>query len=93
VRHAAGQVVERAAPRALLRLQRRVRPFDDQVAQLPDAMEEDLKQFLVNRSDQRALCEMTDAGLDFDIDRPEDYERALAGGDIGRAPRPANSRG
>jgi len=61
-------------------------------AQLPGATEEHLKQFLVNRSDQRALCEMADPGLDFDLDRPEDYERALAGGNFDRALGSANSR-
>jgi molybdenum cofactor cytidylyltransferase len=46
-------------------------------AQLADAKEEHLKQFLLNRAEQRALREMDDPGLDFDLDRPEDYERAL----------------
>jgi molybdenum cofactor cytidylyltransferase len=45
--------------------------------QLQDATEEHLKQFLLNRAEHRALCEMPDPGLDFDLDRPEDYERAL----------------
>lgn len=46
--------------------------------QLRDATEENLKQFLLNRGARRALCEMDDPGLDFDLDQPEDYERALA---------------
>jgi hypothetical protein len=45
--------------------------------ELRDATEEHLKQYLLNRASQRALCEMPDAGLDFDLDQPEDYERAL----------------
>ena len=53
-------------------------------AELPVATEADLKQFLLNRSEQRALCEVDDPGLDFDLDRPEDYERALAGGEVDR---------
>jgi molybdenum cofactor cytidylyltransferase len=44
---------------------------------LREATETHLKQFLLNRAEHRALCEMADPGLDFDLDRPEDYERAL----------------
>jgi molybdenum cofactor cytidylyltransferase len=36
---------------------------------------QDLKEFL--QSEHLALCEMDDPGLDLDIDRPEDYERAV----------------
>ena len=43
---------------------------------LREAREEDLKQFLLNCGIQLARCEMDDAGLDFDIDEPADYERA-----------------
>lgn len=45
--------------------------------QLEDAPEEHLKQFLLNRAHLRVLREMEDPGLDFDLDEPEDYERAL----------------
>ena len=37
----------------------------------------DLKQFLVERAQQRAWFESSDPGLDFDLDEPGDYERAL----------------
>lgn len=37
-----------------------------------------LKDFLRTRADQIACREMDDAGLDLDLDRPEDYQRALA---------------
>jgi CTP:molybdopterin cytidylyltransferase MocA len=36
-----------------------------------------LKEFLAAEATQVALCELDDPGLDLDIDRPEDYERAL----------------
>jgi molybdenum cofactor cytidylyltransferase len=36
-----------------------------------------LKEFLASAAGQIALCELDDAGLDLDIDRPEDYEQAL----------------
>jgi molybdenum cofactor cytidylyltransferase len=36
-----------------------------------------LKQFLATEPRQIALCELDDSGLDLDIDRPEDYQRAL----------------
>lgn len=45
--------------------------------ELCQATEENLKQFLQNRTARRALCGMDDAGLDFDIDEPADYERAV----------------
>ena len=35
-----------------------------------------LKGFLTARGRRAALCELDDAGLDLDIDRPEDYEQA-----------------
>ena len=43
--------------------------------QLAQATDTDLKQFL--RSRDTALREMGDPGLDFDIDEPADYEKAL----------------
>lgn len=46
-------------------------------AQLKDASPQTLKQFLQTRSDNPALCEMDDHGLDMDIDQPADYEKAL----------------
>ncbi len=36
-----------------------------------------LKEFLVAEAAQVALCELDDPGLDLDLDRPEDYEKAL----------------
>jgi hypothetical protein len=45
---------------------------------LKDSSAGDLKQFLAGRSGALAGCESDDAGLDLDIDRPEDYERAKA---------------
>ena len=36
-----------------------------------------LKQFLDTTPRRIALCELDDPGLDLDIDRPEDYRRAL----------------
>jgi molybdenum cofactor cytidylyltransferase len=36
-----------------------------------------LKEFLASAGRQAALCESDDAGLDLDIDRPEDYKQAL----------------
>jgi molybdenum cofactor cytidylyltransferase len=36
-----------------------------------------LKEFLAAEAAQVALCEMDDPGLDLDIDRPEDYKKAL----------------
>jgi molybdenum cofactor cytidylyltransferase len=38
---------------------------------------ENLKQFLLGVPDRRATFESEDAGLDFDLDEPADYERAL----------------
>ncbi len=40
------------------------------------AVEDRLSRFLKNRSDVLSSCEIEDSGLDFDIDRPEDYEKA-----------------
>lgn len=37
----------------------------------------DLRQFLESHADRLAVFESGDAGLDFDIDTPSDYERAL----------------
>ena len=36
-----------------------------------------LKEFIAALAGRVALCELDDPGLDLDIDRPEDYERAL----------------
>jgi CTP:molybdopterin cytidylyltransferase MocA len=36
-----------------------------------------LKEFLVARSQEAALCEVDDPGMDVDIDRPEDYAKAI----------------
>ena len=46
----------------------------------------DLKEFLSAAPRPLALCEVDDPGLDLDIDRPEDYARALrmAGKDCGK---------
>lgn len=45
--------------------------------ELADTPAEDLKQFLLARPEQRACFESGDASLDFDLDEPADYERAL----------------
>jgi len=44
---------------------------------LKDSREETLKQFLQNNASAVALREMDDPGLDFDLDTPADYEKAL----------------
>jgi molybdenum cofactor cytidylyltransferase len=44
--------------------------------ELRDAAETDLKQFLSARQTHRRLMAVDDAGLDLDVDSPEDYERA-----------------
>jgi molybdenum cofactor cytidylyltransferase len=44
---------------------------------LRDAPEENLKNFLQSALQELEFCEMDDAGLDLDMDRPEDYERAI----------------
>jgi molybdenum cofactor cytidylyltransferase len=36
-----------------------------------------LKDFLASTGEAAALCELPDAGLDLDVDRPEDYAQAL----------------
>jgi molybdenum cofactor cytidylyltransferase len=36
-----------------------------------------LRQFLLARPEPVALCEFDDPGLDLDLDRPEDYQRAV----------------
>jgi molybdenum cofactor cytidylyltransferase len=45
--------------------------------QLKDSREETLKQFLQNNASAVTLREMDDYGLDFDMDTPEDYAKAL----------------
>jgi molybdenum cofactor cytidylyltransferase len=44
---------------------------------LKDSGAETLKQFLQGLTVERALSELEDPGLDFDIDQPADYERAV----------------
>jgi molybdenum cofactor cytidylyltransferase len=44
---------------------------------LADCQSTNLKDFLQERDHLRALCELDDSGLDIDIDRPDDYERAV----------------
>jgi CTP:molybdopterin cytidylyltransferase MocA len=39
---------------------------------------ETLKQFLLGHADQRICFDSGDAGLDFDLDEPADYERAVS---------------
>jgi molybdenum cofactor cytidylyltransferase len=46
-------------------------------AQLKDSSDATLKQFLRRAGTEPALCEMDDAGLDFDMDTPADYEQAV----------------
>jgi molybdenum cofactor cytidylyltransferase len=43
--------------------------------ELAESTAADLKEFLASR--EMALCELDDPGLDLDIDRPEDYRKAL----------------
>jgi molybdenum cofactor cytidylyltransferase len=43
--------------------------------QLRSSLAANLKEFLT--SSESAYCEMTDAGLELDIDRPEDYQKVL----------------
>ncbi len=45
--------------------------------QLGDSTAATLKEFLVARPDEVAFCELDDPGLELDIDRPEDYDKAL----------------
>ena len=45
-------------------------------AALKEPSASDLKQFLESRADELAGVEVADAGLDFDIDTPADYQRA-----------------
>jgi molybdenum cofactor cytidylyltransferase len=45
--------------------------------QLADSPARDLKQFLDSHADEIAICDLEDAGLELDIDRPEDYEKAV----------------
>jgi len=45
-------------------------------AALADCTAADLKQFLRSRAGELAGFESNDAGLDFDLDTPADYERA-----------------
>jgi len=45
--------------------------------QLKESREETLKQFLHNHTSAVELREMDELGLDFDMDTPADYERAL----------------
>ena len=44
---------------------------------LKDSNAETLKQFLQDLTVERTLCELDDSGLDFDIDQPAYYERAV----------------
>ena len=46
-------------------------------AQLAQSTATNLKDFLVTMSRDAAFLPIDDPGLDLDIDRPEDYERAL----------------
>jgi molybdenum cofactor cytidylyltransferase len=46
--------------------------------QLPDADASTLKEFLQARAGDVVACEADDPGLDYDIDTPADYQRALA---------------
>ena len=49
----------------------------DVFQQLAETPAENLKQFLLGIPERRATFESDDAGLDFDLDEPADYERAL----------------
>ena len=52
-----------------------------------------LRAFLAARARRIALCELDDPGLDLDIDRPEDYENALARASLPRTPSGSGRRG
>ena len=45
--------------------------------QLADSTAVTLKAFLAAKGRQVAICESDDPGLELDIDRPEDYDKAL----------------
>jgi len=45
--------------------------------QLARSTAETLKEFLAVQSRQAAFCEVDDPGLELDIDRPEDYDKAV----------------
>ena len=45
--------------------------------QLAGSSAHDLRQFLDQHAQQIAICDLDDAGLDLDIDSPEDYRTAL----------------
>ena len=45
--------------------------------QLASSTAATLREFLVARSREAALCEVDDPGMDVDIDRPEDYAKAV----------------
>ncbi len=47
------------------------------LAELKNSPAESLKLFLQSQATDRALCELNDPALDFDMDEPADYERAL----------------
>ena len=46
-------------------------------AQLKNSPADNLKQFLQTQAQDLALCEMEDPALDFDMDEPVDYEKAV----------------
>jgi len=45
--------------------------------QLANSSTRDLKEFLDLHAEQTAICDLADAGLELDIDYPEDYKRAV----------------
>jgi molybdenum cofactor cytidylyltransferase len=45
--------------------------------QLADSTAPTLKEFLATRPGEVALCEVDDPGMEVDIDRPEDYSKAI----------------
>ena len=46
--------------------------------QLPDSKAPHLKAFLESLPEKPVLCEINDPGLELDIDRPKDYQKALS---------------
>jgi molybdenum cofactor cytidylyltransferase len=48
------------------------------LAQLADCRVATFKEFLQTKADCISVCELDDPGLDFDLDTPADYERALS---------------
>lgn len=73
--HHANQVCQ---PRAFGRLRHPVILPKGVFARLRDSAASSLREFLQDGSLQTAACDSADPGLEFDLDTPVDYQRALA---------------